>query len=465
MRNNHVQQALNNTLSSLYVTEQTASDLLAQAKGGKKVKRKLSVAFILTMIFIAISVTALAVITIREFGRQVAQNEQQHGYFVNWTLEQKTRLINSLIELKVMEDSEKASNLRNGVLSGQEAHEAANQLVAAFTGEEPHAIHFITIMQVPMGPVDNWTYEEKAWYSKLMREVGIEGGGMTEFVTPSGKISEQEAINIARREVAAGYKVAEHALDPYKVTVSFEIPEANEPGNQQAYWRVAFLAPENMSEEERLFILFPVFVHPENGSLLRSVQDMLSVQDYHTRPSNDIYDTYQRLLAEVDGAHFRNWPLALRARFSSEIAPKVQEVVASKDLSPITLSGSLDVELIAQSSYVYGLPGDAGITQEQALDIAENALAANFNAPEGMASLYHDIPTYYDVTDEENPLWKFIFNGKAMDWSRLDGGMDHPFMGLCFRVEVDALTGELVHVEQFEFKMDMGNLAYRLKWY
>jgi len=36
MDNNHVKQALNNTLSSLYACDLEASMLLAQAKGGKK---------------------------------------------------------------------------------------------------------------------------------------------------------------------------------------------------------------------------------------------------------------------------------------------------------------------------------------------------------------------------------------------------------------------------------------------
>ena len=37
MENNRVKQALNNTLSSLYVSDHEANMLLAHAKGGRKV--------------------------------------------------------------------------------------------------------------------------------------------------------------------------------------------------------------------------------------------------------------------------------------------------------------------------------------------------------------------------------------------------------------------------------------------
>lgn len=60
MDNNHVKQALNNTLSSLYACDSEASMLLAQAKGGKKVKRKLSLAVTLATLLLLVAVTTLA---------------------------------------------------------------------------------------------------------------------------------------------------------------------------------------------------------------------------------------------------------------------------------------------------------------------------------------------------------------------------------------------------------------------
>lgn len=428
-------------------------------------KKKLSVAFVLMMIFITLTFTALAVITIREVGRQIAENEKQQGYYINWTLEQKKNLISSLIELKYMDLSEDAKILTTVNLDDRVAHQKANELIEKFTGKDASEVNFLSIMQVPMGSVDKWTYEEKAWYSKLMRDVGLEGDGITQFVEPSGKISEEEAIRIARREVAAGYKVDESKLDSYQVSIDFEIPEAAEPNDRQAYWHVKFTAPDDMSENERLFILFPVYIHPDNGTLLWSVQDMLSMKDYHTRPSNDVYNTLSFLEAEANGAIFSDWPLGLKARFSEEVAPKVQKVIDSKDLSSITLYDALDVDLIAQSSYVYGLPSDASVSQEKAKEMAALALRNEFNLQDNLLSLYSKIPVYYDITNPAKPLWRFIFSWGVLDRDKLESSAKEAMSGFCFRVEIDAMKGNIVNIERFEFTHQMDNLKYRLKWY
>lgn len=60
MKNNHIQRALNNTLSSLYVSDWDASLLLAQAKGGRKTKRKWSAALMAAAMLVLCLATAFA---------------------------------------------------------------------------------------------------------------------------------------------------------------------------------------------------------------------------------------------------------------------------------------------------------------------------------------------------------------------------------------------------------------------
>ncbi len=68
--------------------------------------------------------------------------------------------------------------------------------------------------------------------------------------------------------------VPESALDTYQVQVDFAIPEANEPEDRQAWWHITFEAPEGMSKEERLFILFPLLIHPDTGEPMHTVEEM-----------------------------------------------------------------------------------------------------------------------------------------------------------------------------------------------
>ena len=103
IRDNRVKHVIDTGLSSLQMSEQEMTRLVLSAQGGKKVKKKLTMAFIMAMVLVAIAVTALAVVTIRELGKQVALNQKEKGYFGNWSPEQKTKLIRELVELKYLE--------------------------------------------------------------------------------------------------------------------------------------------------------------------------------------------------------------------------------------------------------------------------------------------------------------------------------------------------------------------------
>ena len=79
--------------------------------------------------------------------------------------------------------------------------------------------------------------------------------------------------------------------------------------------------------------------------------------------------------------------------------------------------------------------------------------------------LYAEVCVYYDVTDSENPIWKFFFNPKSLPWRELEGGRDDPQQDLCYKAEIDAHTGEVTEVEEFEFQMLGQDIDYDLKWY
>jgi len=91
-----------------------AKQIIEIEKGDIKMKKKLSLAMVLAIIALTIAVTALAVITIKEVGRQIAENEKQQGYFVNWELEKKIKLISNLADLQYIERSDQGQPNRAG---------------------------------------------------------------------------------------------------------------------------------------------------------------------------------------------------------------------------------------------------------------------------------------------------------------------------------------------------------------
>ena len=87
MKHNHIKHALDNTLSSLYAPEHVGEELLALAKGGKIVKRKLPVAIVLIVVLVIISAAAIAAVILsnKEFVHQVMVPMARNNASPKWT--------------------------------------------------------------------------------------------------------------------------------------------------------------------------------------------------------------------------------------------------------------------------------------------------------------------------------------------------------------------------------------------
>ena len=468
MATNRIKRAVDSHLHGVRLSDSERRTLLDIPEGRKRTNNKMRFALVLALVLALSAVTTVALFSLRETARDIAQTEQDAGPFAGWPLQRKVAAIEGLTAHGLIKKNEEVQALLAGERTEQAAHQAADQAVAALTGQDPKQVGFLAIMQTALGPFEGWTYEEKAWYSRLMADVGVASDGRTYFVMPTGQVDEEEAIRIARREVAKGYQVTEEALDAYQVTATFEIPEESEPGDKQGWWHIQFSAPDNMPADKRLFILFPVFVHPETGALRHSVESMRENKG-PVWPDNDIFTAYRAFerAAGSRGAYtFRAWPLDLKAQFSNEVRPLVQAVLQTGDLSPLHYDGKPLVSLIAHSTYRYGLPPADAIPQDKAFTLAKEAVAAVHGVEQGIFPLYRQQIVFYDITNPEQPLWKFVFNAGALDWPKLPGGLDNPLNRTCYRAAIHAHTGETVYAEAFAFDTTRwSDLAYQLKWH
>lgn len=57
-----------------------------------------------------------------------------------------------------------------------------------------------------------------------------------------------------------------------------------------------------------------------------------------------------------DIASFPAWPLALKAEYARDIAPRVRAIVDSGDLTPLDNGAGPNLYVIAAAAYDYGLP-------------------------------------------------------------------------------------------------------------
>ncbi len=438
-------------------------NVLRQVRGEIVVKKKVSIALVFVLVMVLIAGVALAAISLRDAARQIVETEQEEGdTFGYWPVEKKISLVSALVDLGYIEETVEVEQLLANALQEEKADLVANEVVAKFTGQESSEISFLVIMQAAWGPFGEWTKEEQAWYSQLMVDTGIQKEDHTLYVMPEGLVDEAQAISIARRAIAKGYGVEESKLDNYTVFTTFEVPEFSEPGDDQPYWHVDYRAPEDMPEDERLFHGFSLFIHPETGELYETVESMLARR--FVRPTTPIYLAMDAYSEKANYKTFRNWSLELKAEYSREINPMVKSIMDSGDLTDLIYDGRVPNSIVAQSTFTYGLPGVKDISQKRAFELAIRALQKEYSMAPHIFGLYREICVYFDVTEPEKPLWKFLFNPKSLSWRDLEGGRDNPLLNLCYKVEIDAHTGEIVNLEEFEFQIG-NDLEYELKWY
>ncbi len=143
----------------------------------------------------------------------------------------------------------------------------------------------------------------------------------------------------------------------------------------------------------------------------------------------------------------------------------VHAILDSGDLTEIANGNSPDQEIIAHSAFTYGLPDKNDIAQDEALQLGQKALQDAYGLKSNVFELYQEICVYFDITNQEKPLWKFLFNPTSLPWRELEGGWDDPLKKLCYKVEIDAHTGEIKKTEEFEFQTLGRDIDYDLKWY
>lgn len=461
--NNRIRHVIDGRLSGMETNPAFERNVLRRVRGEIVVKRKISIAIIVILVIVLIAGVAWAAISLRDTARQIVETEQAEGdTFGYWPVEKKISLIKALADLGYIEETSEVKQLIANALPEEKADLIANEAVARFTGKEASEISFLVIMQAAWGPFGDWTKEEQAWYSKLMVEMGIQQADHTLYVEPEGSVDEAQAVLIARKAIAKGYGVEESVLDNYTAKTTFEVPEFAEPGNDQPYWHVDYRAPEDMPKDERLFRLFSLFIHPETGELYESVESMLE-RMRTMRPATNIYQAMDAYSEKANLKAFWDWPLELKADYSKEINPMVKSILDSGDLSDLMFDGRVPNSVIAQSTFIYGLPGDKDISQNRAFELAARAIRETYGLDEETLALYKLVSTFFDITNPEKPLWKFLFRPET--WTDFEGGLDNPQYHLRYKVEIDARTGDIAKLEEFKFQELGQDLEYDLKWY
>ena len=162
-----------------------------------------------------------------------------------------------------------------------------------------------------------------------------------------------------------------------------------------------------------------------------------------------------------DIASFGAWPLSLKAEYARDIAPRVRAIVDSGDLTPLDNGAGPNLYVIAAAAYDYGLPGEGDLAQEDALERARETVRERFGLSQEALSRYTDVLVYFDATDPDAPLWRFVFQPE-MDARDALGQTQYD---LRYRVEIASPAGDVASAEAFKRQVPVYDLSYLMNLY
>ncbi len=452
MQNNQIKDSINRTLSLLPVEGLSASNLLAQAKGGRKVKKKLSIAAVIAIALVMISLTAIAVeLTIGwKEAFHFLNKESKEGLFAQWKDEDQILLVSSLIKDGMIAESKDSISLLDETISVGVRAELARTMMENWLSMSADFVSFRSIMERHWGQFQSWDVEQKAWYTDTLIKAEVQAPDMERFVLPStGQIPQDMAERIAKTWASVWLNIPMNELEQYRVYVALVIfPKP------QVIHGVSCYTTENMKPEWQIDLVpatqiggrkrSTVFIDAETGTvdvhqLIQYIQAM-----HYGRDWPELAIEVEGFMREQEYKPFFDWSIEAKAAFSSQFR---EQILAQDD-------GVLDEATRALANYRYDLPAKNAISEQDAIARACQVIINQMGIESSVLEQYDQIHAYYDSTTPMSPKWRIVFTASGKTADALTEG--EPDQLLIFRVEIDALTSEVVSENYYHFGESIG---------
>ena len=238
---NNLKRAIETDLGCLRTTGRERARILRNALEGKKVKKKLSVGFVLMIILILAVVTALAV-TLSGYFAGFARMENTYGDdLAKWPVAAKVELVQLMADNDLLINKEMTAHLQSSDLSQEQQETLVDEILQTYFTDTEHLSTF-NVMQHELGAFDLWHYEEKALYTSLLIQYGQQKDDWPRYLLPEpGDEPESRAIMTAKQAITLTYVIEEETLNTYTLVTSFM--QISEFGDEPV-WLVSFHRPD-----------------------------------------------------------------------------------------------------------------------------------------------------------------------------------------------------------------------------
>jgi len=403
---------------------------------------------ILVFVLVLTIGTALAYTLIsNQYFQDVAKVQFEHGYYEDWSLNEKLTLLQLMKDNGVdMDDTEADALLAGDGMTDAQREARVDKLIVDRYGinGRTDVITLESILTKELGDFDGWPMEQKAWYSQMLIDSGLMGSDDDIYRMPGeDAITPEEAVEVARGEIMAVWGLSKDDLDAC---------------------RTVWVYRTHVSDEEEKLLHYEVFFEPESGDgytyscavgndgkVLTNEDNMFVMSPAEEKAAMEGTDAsfeekVSKMIMAYGDAHglggqsMSTWPLEDKLAVTEEIRPVIQAQLAA---DPDSVTG----EFRYYATHRYGLPDERALTLEQAVETARNALVTELGVPQAMAEKCTSRIYCYDVTDPDAPLWKITL-APYDDFEEMEARGEETESWI---VRLNAYTGAIVKAQLIDF--------------
>jgi len=469
-----IHHAIDVRLSSL-PSEQNVE--YAVFKAASKPHKRLKTAFIAALVLaMLLTISAVAAVLLWEnHAVQMVQKERQAGSYSQWSAADKAALIEALCALGHIEENEQTAALFSLSAADEEIHQLADSLILSFLEANPniqtyetafnHRIDSVTSSMLTfaiMGPHESWPAEKRVWWQKLTNPHVSSSNDMI-FANPEPtEMTEAEAIASAKKALMTILGIPQGELNKAQAVADMYVTEER-PDYRR--WLVTFniLSQGSNQYVEKAYEVFVdcygnLIADSDYGSELLEAKAARLYPDETACPP--ILEVYQTFADDEESSLVREWSVEAKAAYSAAIRPQVLTALAERNFSELTspdaLNGAPHGEVIASTQCAYGLPRKDDLPLDDARDLARLYVYNAYGLDEQTNAAQYAYYEYFDVTNPDKPLWKFVFFPES-------------FSGLhtvpVYKVTLLARSGEKESVQRYEWKEIFSGPPYHPVWY
>lgn len=424
-----IQDALDSALSGLQDDPWLAQRVIAEAKGEKSAKRKISYGLMLALLLVLAAVTALAATALNILYEKTIEVEGQEGLIEEWDAQSLINLIDWMQEAGVQLDEVQLHMLDDDALTHEQKRETALAIIEGYYPSRDGILTSVDIIAKEKGPIEYWSLEDKNWLSDMLEQYRPSEVAHGRNLLPGeGDVSEEEAKAVFFAALEEKYGQTEDEFDLDTLTSSFgtgrfTIDSVTEEGVR--YWTFSVQTRDHQDSAAG-------FIRA-NGEAIQVTSfgavGRTWIEDY----ADDRKVFNARTSAEGFYQLLHKWK------------PIFDEMIESGELDP-NARGYANSDLMYWYSItdVVGLPREGDLTQEEARTFADAAIL------DRLGWTAEDLDCFtpwvsYRTDNAERPVYWFVYR-----WHGMNDAFERFEQGKITRkvvVQIDAQTGETVKLE------------------